>query len=389
MSVEALTVIRDLQTALRETPPRGIIGRAVIAPYIGSYGEQLDALEPFRAVAQGWILRPLGGCKGTHTSVHWVAERLLAGEDPEVILASARRVIEANEYEGLEIRPVRGISVTQRYQLTDTAYLCPNAELPSGCRREEAFRHPHLGPGYDNDTAALVQIVMVKPAIVASSEVPLPKASADARAERAAFADRLRLALGLVSGKAVEMPALYDAVDAQCVLTAAGRGMIGSGQCMPSILENVPANIENASALIPKFTAMHDSQALKLSIDRLLSSRRGRSIEDQMIDLGMAAEIALMHTKDNPGNGKAEITNKLGARGAWLLGTNAEDRLKVQALVADLYSARSEVVHTGIASPKYHSRMPEFDKLASDIALALLNKGGFPDWKSLVLGGPG
>ena len=387
MNADALTLIRELQADLAGVLPARL-GTVVIAPYIRSCADRIEALEPFRTVAQGWVVAPLGGgCIGPQMSVQWVVKRLLAGADPEAILESATRVIEANQYEGMEIRPVRGISVLQRHQLSETAYLCPKADLPSDSRREEAF--PLLGPGYENDTAALVQTVVVAPAIVASPDVRELPASARARQERAAFADRLRLVLGLASGNAVEMAALYGAVDDQCILNATGGcGWLLSPYRTTMSINNVPADIDATLALMPKLTAMRDSRALELSIDRLLRSRLGGSLEDRIIDLGMAAEIALMHST-NPGDGKTEITNKLGTRGAWLLGTDAGDRLRVYRLVTDLYSARSTVVHTGVGSAKDASRIPEFDKLASEVALALLDRGQFPDWKSLTLGGAG
>ena len=55
-------------------------------------------------------------------------------------------------------------------------------------------------------------------------------------------------------------------------------------------------------------------------------------------------------------------------------------------LLRELYSARSTVVHIGIARRKLQEKISDFDSIVSDIVCSLLNRGAFPDWKRLVLG---
>jgi hypothetical protein len=111
---------------------------------------------------------------------------------------------------------------------------------------------------------------------------------------------------------------------------------------------DVQTDIDLTLAIYAELAAMKAPRALELSIDRLLRSRLGRSLEDKIIDLGMAAEIALMHSPDG-GDGKSEITNRLSSRGAWLVADNPTDRLSASALL-------SRTLFCSIKSGAYRTR---------------------------------
>jgi len=106
-----------------------------------------------------------------------------------------------------------------------------------------------------------------------------------------------------------------------------------------------------------------------------------------VIDLGMAAEILLMHDPASKGDGKGEITNKMATRGALLVGQDVAARTILMKTFSDLYGARSTTVHTGNASAKFHNQIPEFDRAVQNVVEALLVRGSFPNWKHLTLGG--
>lgn len=101
-----------------------------------------------------------------------------------------------------------------------------------------------------------------------------------------------------------------------------------------------------------------------------------KSLRDQVSDATISFEMA-----------KAEITNKIAARGAWLVGESVGHRLTLFKTFSDLYAARSTTVHTGNASGKIVAQMPDFDAAVLGVVRALLDRGAFPDWKALVLGG--
>ncbi len=354
---------------------------------VHKFSLDLERSEPFRTIAEGWLPYPLGGGRtGVGVSGRWVWNSLLRGKRPEEILDAATKTVEENRYEAREVRVVRGIKVTSHHDLTEDAYLCPNSFLPQRWEYEQVFGYSILGKGVFVDSAALIQKVLIEPAILPREKAgEASSIHADSCRNRDCFARQLRLALGLVSGRAVEMPQKYIDCDLDCVFSELimVSGSLGGVNHIPDREVNVEKSIET----MKKLKEMVEPEALELSIDRLLRSRRSQVLEDRIIDLGMAAEIALMHVPNGQGDGKSEITEKLSNRGAWLIGTSYEDRKLISTTLKKLYSARSTVVHTGKALPDVQGKIQKFDELISRIDQSLLDRGRFPDWKELVLGG--
>jgi Apea-like HEPN len=326
-----------------------------------------------------------GGRTGRGVSGRWVLHCLLSGVGAETILAAARASVSANRYEALEVRPVKGVKIDAPYRLTQMASLVPNNQLVRGHGHARAFGNDMLGPQFPSDTAALIQKIVVEPAMIAIHSDQDQAAFERGQETRNAYAARLRLALGLASGKSVEMPLAYGQSDPESILGLSGE-IISQRPSTTFFGSDIEVDIPAALRIFAQLEAMQAPRALELSVDRLLRSRSGRNLEDRIIDLGMAAEIALMHAPKGSGDGKSEITNKLSMRGAWLIGETARDRQEVATLLSELYAARSVVVHTGEASGKLQARMVVFDDIVVRIARALLRRGGFPDWKALVLG---
>src|SRR3546814_15004749 len=111
-----------------------------------------------------------------------------------------------------------------------------------------------------------------------------------------------------------------------------------------------------------------------------------RSPVDRALELGIAAEIALMHAH-SPAN--TEITQKIGGRAAWLLGRDPAEREAVFVDMKKLYQARSQAVHSGALSSKSTVDLDAADRLVAGAVSAILERGGFPDWNNLTMGGDG
>jgi hypothetical protein len=362
--------------------------RETMAPgEVHAFGDKLEQFEPFKTIATKWLVSPMGGGAAGHgQSGRWVWMRMLDGAQPQQIIASAQATLDANRYEAWEVRAVKGIETAKTHHLSDTMSLVPNQTLRSSWIHARAFSREMLGSYFANDTAALVYKVVVEPAFLEHPDTEFERKAAAAVQERRDTAARVRLALGLACGGPVEMPYVYAETDSDCLFSEA----LNSFSRDPSMNfwgMDREVDIDRVRSLLDQFEKMDSPEALELSIHRLLRSRHFTALEDRIIDLGMAAEIALMHSKAGTGDGKAEITNKLANRGAWLLGGDAAERVRLANLFSELYSARSLVVHTGAAKAKLGARMAEFDDLVSRTLLALLERGGFPDWKALVLGG--
>ena len=82
------------------------------------------------------------------------------------------------------------------------------------------------------------------------------------------------------------------------------------------------ASVKRAFACLATF---REVESLARSIDRLGRARLAASPVDRALDLGIAAEIALMHDH-SPAN--TEIAHKIGSRAAWLLGQSPAERLQ-------------------------------------------------------------
>ena len=120
------------------------------------------------------------------------------------------------------------------------------------------------------------------------------------------------------------------------------------------------------------------------AIDRLGRSRLAINPVDRALELGMAAEIVLMHDH-SPSN--TEIAYKIGGRAAWLLGQTPAERATIFADMKSLYGARSQAVHSGVLSSRSTIDLDAADALVTRIFNAIIARGAFPDWSSLMMGG--
>ncbi|AMS44698.1 HEPN domain-containing protein [Aminobacter aminovorans] len=105
---------------------------------------------------------------------------------------------------------------------------------------------------------------------------------------------------------------------------------------------------------------------------------------DRALDLGIAAEIMLMHDHSPANN---EIAHKIGSRAAWLLGCSPEERAAIFSDMKALYQARSQAAHSGVLSTKSRVDLDASDRLITRAFNAIIERGHFPDWSILVMGG--
>lgn len=142
------------------------------------------------------------------------------------------------------------------------------------------------------------------------------------------------------------------------------------------------ADVERAYSSFNSFSKP-DRDNLFRAIDRLGRSRLTDNPVDRSLELGIAAEILLMHG-DSSGN--TEITYKMGTRAGWLLGKTSDDRLRIFDEMKSLYLARSQAAHTGKFTKSVKVDLDAADRLVHMVIQRLLELGNFPDWKQLVMG---
>lgn len=139
------------------------------------------------------------------------------------------------------------------------------------------------------------------------------------------------------------------------------------------------------NSLMSSFTKLSKIDYIRYTriLSRISQAKRRQQVEDQVLDLGISLEMALL--ADNNNRNQLNLTFRL--RGSWLASSNAIEREKYFKVLNDLYKLRSEVAHTGIIkdTEKASSKVPEFFSLTIKI-LRLLVLNGEPNWDQLILG---
>lgn len=342
------------------------------------------AAEPFRSFNHVWIQTGDGDyTKANARYGAWAIDMLVSKHSPEEIISAFDSEVRRNSAIYEDASPLFGVQLDQDCKIDgDIALVAEPADDLKRLAHIVPFHTMRLPAG----TAILKQRFTVAPAfekIQQSIESPsVVSVTRPNRNERAQTRDRIRLACILVSPGPVELPETL-LVPAERALFATGEGNstrrpLGS---VPLVAFPIEAKgVEHAYRLLMAF---QDLDALGRSIDRLGRSRMARSDVDRVIDLGMAAEIALMHDM-SPSN--TEISHKISTRVAWLLGSEPAKRVAIAKGMRELYNARSSAVHSGKLSTKSYLDVADADRLVSEALLAILAHGSFPDWNALTLG---
>jgi hypothetical protein len=144
--------------------------------------------------------------------------------------------------------------------------------------------------------------------------------------------------------------------------------------------------IVDASTLFSRWLGLSEERRLELRVpmQRLNSAMRRPSLVDSAIDLGIALESVFLP------DGRGALTFRLRVRAARWLGSTPEERKRLSATVADLYSVRSMAVHEGRVPDAIHRRatrelLEEGYELTARALVALISKGD-PDWDAVTYG---
>ena len=125
---------------------------------------------------------------------------------------------------------------------------------------------------------------------------------------------------------------------------------------------------------------------LRIPIDRWMKSMEEHRPEDQIIDLAIALESLYV-----PGS-NSEVGLRLALNAAWHLGTSKSERADYLKFFRLLYSARSNVVHTGKLSERAARSMDLPGVVARGQGLcwqgitSIIEAGAIPEWEVLILG---
>lgn len=138
------------------------------------------------------------------------------------------------------------------------------------------------------------------------------------------------------------------------------------------------------------FVALTQTDRIRMGrvLSRLSQAKRRRQIEDKILDLGIAMEMALLD--DNKSHDQLSLTFRL--RGSWFIATDYEERQVIYQQLNEIYQYRSQVAHSGVLAGNDRAKIqyvidhfPEYALLSERIVRALIFRP-HPDWKSLILG---
>lgn len=350
-------------------------------------GEALAQVEPFSDFRNIWIHTGDGdGVAATSRFGEWAIDLLVENKTPEEILAGFSAEVERNAAIYSDVSPVFGVQSDVRCDLGGGAALVPVPENVLQSLSHHSLFRPMLLP---SGTSLLYQSFTVTPAFGRSTDNEFAREGSSVTTpvarHRDAIRNRVRLACLLASAGPVEIPITVLRPDPSALFVA-GDGNLAErpSRLHPPVSYPVEAAaVRHAFELLGTFREM---ESLERAIDRLGRARLATSPVDRALELGIAAEIALMHDH-SPAN--TEITHKIGGRAAWLVGRDPVDREAVFSEVKKLYQARSQAVHSGVLSSKSVIDLDAADRLVTRVLSSILERGRFPNWNSLTMGGNG
>lgn len=346
----------------------------------------LSASEPFKDWTESWIFTGDGGRVAVSGRFgEWAIDRLVDRLSPEDILGRFDAEVHRNAATYAEVSPLFGVQVDEVCELDSGVALEP---APAGI-----FEQIRLNLGNFNDdalpegTGFLRQTFNVSPAFVrrvdSAASANTNAETRPIRAEREAVRARVRLACLLASAGPVELPLSVLRPDRSALFTAGdGDRTERPSQLRPHVA--FPVKATEVKAAYAALSDFNDGEAIARAINRLGRSRMAANDVDRAMELGMAAEIALMHGASST---NTEITYKIASRAAWLIGGDVEARLNVFEGIRALYRARSSAVHSGALSARAVVNLAAADELVAKVLLEIARHEQFPDWDRLVLGG--
>jgi hypothetical protein len=346
---------------------------------IRSLDDGLAKTDPFRPYANAWLFTGDGGGEVMAGRFgNWAIERLVAMVPAPEIIAELKAESNRNTAVYEEVSPVLGVKIDRECFLSEGVSLLPGEAMLDGLNQLPSFA--------PRDSCVLYQTLSVRPAfeIRESATEPARGASVTTPSSEARDGVRrsVRYACLLAGTGAVEIP-VTTTIANENLLFAKGR-VRPHNLFSAYPLVSFPVDGDVVKRYFDALAAFKEKDSLHRAIDRLGRARLARSPVDQALELGIAAEIALMHAETS---GNTEITYKIGSRAAWLLGKTPTERTEIFGDIKQLYQARSQAVHSGILSAKSKVDLQAGDKLIAQTLAAILALGRFPEWTCLTMGG--
>ncbi|KQU89471.1 hypothetical protein ASD00_26820 [Ensifer sp. Root31] len=384
MAGDLLDILRDAQRDLRTSGyERYQYDPSFTSVYPARLYDNIEFHYPFSEWRNRWLAWGDDGlgAPARDTFGRWLMFELLSGKQPEKLVLSVEKLLLENCASFADVYICRGIEVASRVNLADGAYLLNLGLLTEIDDAPRVFAPPP-GMNISKPCSALVlpfhmQVVSFMP----SEQRPLP--SSATALSRMLLAQTIRQSLILSGSVAIRLPGKFRI--SQTIGYPYRRDQIELNEGEAAVAVGPSPDLDLARTLITQLRTFPDLRPINIAVDRINRARSASNDADAAIDYGIALEVVLMHG-DPAAN--QEISNKLGLRAGWLLGTDIKRRLDVKSKMSRVYCARSDAAHRGHLREETQRRFsrPEADLIAVQCVRAVLQKGRFPDWNKLLFG---
>jgi hypothetical protein len=250
----------------------------------------------------------------------------------------------AREFQAIEIRVLDGVTVEERVELEPHLWLEPLMSLEPTTFRDQSRGYDLLG--FERSRAALVRIV-AHPLVYysAKGDSRMPRLDIP---EKNLLDDTARL-MALCPGLApVVVASWWEAlpeVPTGIGGTSAGSFTLGfESTFRSSALQRAAADLLREALTLMRGCPTELWSTLCVVLDRLGAAKRRPGSVNRAIEAGIAAEALFLRFG---GEDQSELSFRLAARAAWLLGKDYATRTAVFDLFRALYEARSKAVHNG------------------------------------------
>jgi hypothetical protein len=317
-----------------------------------------------------------------------IEDRIAAGDAPEAIASETVDLFTNGEAGVHWVFGIAGIEIEHPIEIGEgITLLHPTGVLPSKMREKRfgiSIDGRHIIDALPNDATAALVFAFPKEKVVFHQEDELPKNRFGSIYESM---QNVIDACVLSGASSTNYVFQYIHIDHP----AAGYNGFFGGYAYPQLLpDHFHPEPLNEEAFLKLFGLLGSSKtkllkAIRPIIERYRRSNWSGSIDGQALDLGLAAEMMLMHgdSKDN-----TEIGNKISTRGAWLIGSDYDTRVQIFNIIRGLYKARSDAAHRGLVREENTKHIENARPVVQDLINKILNDGEFPDWNAVVLGRP-
>jgi hypothetical protein len=320
----------------------------------------------------------------------WLRQRAQAGQSVFALDCLSRNVL-AKSIPVDRVALVYGITADQRYDLHSDFILEPGSSRVTFAHHADFAVHNISVPFFPVDTVLVHST---------HQRIEFVRAPRKVLRDDWYWEDRKRhidLALGLISlatGTGVFAGALWE--DSPGFLYNSGTTTSKQNILRPT--QHLPFTSDHCTIVRDLFESFpklgRRNAPVRASLNRYRSAISQWDPQQAVVDIAVALEGLLIH------DGRSAISQRFSLRGAWLLAQTPDQRLEAYHMLRRLYSARSDLVHTGgikwgmqgkTWSKAQVQNASELLSYATDAYQRLAKRlilGGYPDWTKIVLDVP-